>query len=87
MRPSAVAITSRLLPSGLGSETLLASRIRAHTLVAVGLRDTVTPPSTVFVAYNAIQGSKEIAVYTYSGHELPTSHAERQLADVATRLR
>jgi cephalosporin-C deacetylase len=66
---------------------LLAARIRAHTLVAVGLRDTVTPPSTVFAAYNAIPGSKEIAVYPYSGHELPTSHAERKLADVAARLR
>jgi cephalosporin-C deacetylase len=66
---------------------LLASRVRAHTLVAVGLRDTVTPPSTVFAAYNAIQGSKEIAIYPYSGHVLPTSHAERQLADVAARLR
>jgi cephalosporin-C deacetylase len=66
---------------------LLTTRIRAHTLVAVGLRDTVTPPSTVFAAYNAIQSSKEIAVYPYSGHELPTSHVERQLADVAARLR
>jgi cephalosporin-C deacetylase len=66
---------------------LLATRIRAHTLVGVGLRDTLTPPSTVFAAYNAIPGSKEIAVHPYSGHELPTSHAERQLADVAARLR
>lgn len=65
---------------------LLASRIRAHTLVGVGLRDTVTPPSTVFAAYNAIPASKEIAVYPYSGHALPTSHVERQLADIAARL-
>jgi cephalosporin-C deacetylase len=65
---------------------LLATRIRAHTLVAVGLRDTVTPPSTVFASYNAIAGSKEIAVYPYSGHELPMSHAERQLVDLAARL-
>ena len=65
---------------------LLATRIRAHTLVAVGLRDTITPPSTVFAAYNAIQRSKEIAVYPYSGHELPTSHVQRQLADFTRRL-
>jgi cephalosporin-C deacetylase len=65
---------------------LLATRIRAHTLVAVGLRDTITPPSTVFAAYNAIQGSKEIAVYAYSGHALPTVHVQRQLADFARRL-
>jgi cephalosporin-C deacetylase len=65
---------------------LLATRIRAHTLIAVGLRDTITPPSTVFAAYNAIQAPKEIAVYPYSGHELPTSHVERQLADFAQLL-
>ena len=62
------------------------SRIRAHTLVSVGLRDTIAPPSTVFAAYNAIEASKEIVVYPYSGHWPPTSHAERQLADFARRL-
>ncbi len=65
---------------------LLATRIRAHTLVSVGLRDTITPPSTVFAAYNAIDASKEIAVYPYSGHQPPTSHVQRQLADFAQRL-
>jgi cephalosporin-C deacetylase len=65
---------------------LLATRIRAHTQVAVGLRDTITPPSTVFAAYNAIQGSKEIAVYPYSGHDLPTIHFQRQLADFTRRF-
>ncbi len=62
---------------------LLASRIQARTLVGVGLRDTITPPSTVFAAYNAIAAPKEIAVYPYSGHQLPTSHVQRQLADFA----
>jgi cephalosporin-C deacetylase len=65
---------------------LLATRIRARTLVSVGLRDTITPPSTVFAAFNAIEAPKEIAVYPYSGHSLPTSHAERQLADFAATL-
>ncbi len=65
---------------------LLATRIQAHTLVAVGLRDTITPPSTVFAAFNAIEASKAIAVYPYSGHWPPTSHAQRQLADFAQRL-
>jgi cephalosporin-C deacetylase len=50
------------------------------------LRDTITPPSTVFAAFNAIAASKEIAVYPYSGHSLPTAHVERQLADAAGRL-
>jgi cephalosporin-C deacetylase len=65
---------------------LLATRIRARTLVSVGLRDTITPPSTVFAAFNAVEATKEIAVYPYSGHSLPTKHAERQLADFAATL-
>jgi cephalosporin-C deacetylase len=60
---------------------LLATRIRARTRISVGLRDTCTPPSTVFAAYNAIDAPKEIAVFPYSGHQPPTSNAERQLAD------
>jgi cephalosporin-C deacetylase len=62
---------------------VLASRITARTAVGVGLRDTITPPSTVFAAYNAIEAEKEIVVFPYTGHHLPTSHAEWQLADVA----
>jgi cephalosporin-C deacetylase len=61
----------------------LARRITARTAIGVGLRDTITPPSTVFAAYNAIVAPKEIAVYPYSGHSLPTDHVERQLVDVA----
>jgi cephalosporin-C deacetylase len=66
--------------------TLLAPRITARTVIGVGLRDTITPPSTVFATYNAIEAEKEIVVFPYSGHALPTSHAEWQLADVASEL-
>jgi cephalosporin-C deacetylase len=45
-----------------------AERIRARTLVAVGLMDEACPPSTVFAAYNRIAAPKEIAVYSYDGH-------------------
>jgi cephalosporin-C deacetylase len=65
---------------------VLAPRITARTMVAVGLRDTITPPSTVFAAYNAVAAPKEIVVLPYSGHDLPTSHDERQLADFAREL-
>ncbi len=65
---------------------LLATRITARTLVAVGLRDTITPPSTVFAAYNAISAPKEIVVLPYSGHEPPTAHVERQLEEFAREL-
>jgi cephalosporin-C deacetylase len=62
---------------------VLASRITAPTLVSVGLRDGITPPSTIFAAYNALTASKEIAVFPYAGHDLPTRHVERQLAEFA----
>jgi cephalosporin-C deacetylase len=62
---------------------LLAARIQAPTLVSVGLMDTICPPSTVFAAYNAITAPKDIAVRPYSGHDVPSAHAERQLADFA----
>jgi cephalosporin-C deacetylase len=65
---------------------VLAPRITARTAIGVGLRDPITPPSTVFAAYNAIGADKEIVVFPYSGHVLPTSHAEWQLADVARVL-
>jgi pimeloyl-ACP methyl ester carboxylesterase len=58
----------------------------ARTFVGVGLRDPITPPSTVFAAYNAIEAEKEIAVFSYSGHDLPTAHAEDQLADFTREL-
>ncbi len=65
---------------------LLAPRITARTLIAVGLRDPITPPSTVFAAYNAVNAPKELAVLPYSGHEQPTSHIERQLAQFASEF-
>ena len=63
---------------------LLASRIQARTLVSAALRDTITPPSTVFAAYNALTAPKEIVVLPYADHsQVPTSHTERQLAEFA----
>jgi cephalosporin-C deacetylase len=81
LHPELEAAALRTL--GYVDNAVLASRITATTTVAVGLRDTITPPSTVFAAYNAIEAPKEIVVLPYSGHALPTSHAERQLADLA----
>ncbi len=47
----------------------LAPRIRAETLLTTGLMDTVTPPSTVFAAYNKISAAKRLAIYPDFGHE------------------
>jgi cephalosporin-C deacetylase len=58
---------------------LLARRITATCLLSAGLMDDVCPPSTVFAAYNEITADKDIAVYPYSGHSVPSAHAEWQL--------
>lgn len=47
----------------------LCSRIRGKVLLALGLMDTVCPPSTQFAAYNKIQSEKEMALYPDYGHE------------------
>lgn len=53
----------------------LAARIRGEVLLAVGLMDTICPPSTQFAAYNKITAPKSLAVYPDYGHEdLPGIH-------------
>jgi cephalosporin-C deacetylase len=47
----------------------LAPRIRAEVLLAVGLMDTICPPSTQFAAYNKITAPKSLVVYPDHGHE------------------
>jgi len=47
----------------------LAARSMVPALFAVGLMDRVSPPSTVFAAFNHYAGPKEIAVFAYNGHE------------------
>ena len=65
---------------------LLASRIRARTIVSVGLMDPICPPSSVFAAYNAITAAKQIEVFPYSGHDQPSHHGELLLADFTREL-
>lgn len=47
----------------------LAPRIRARVRMAVGLMDTICPPSTQFAAYNKIKTSKDLVIYPDFGHE------------------
>ncbi len=47
----------------------LAPRIRAEVMMAVGLMDTVCPPSTQFAAYNRIPSKKSLLIYPDYGHE------------------
>ena len=56
----------------------LADKIRCPVLASVGLQDLITPPSTIFAAYNRISAEKEIRVYPYGGHEsFPTHHVHK----------
>ena len=46
-----------------------AKRATAQTIFSVGLMDDICPPSTVYAAYNAWQGRKEISIWRYNRHE------------------
>ncbi len=47
----------------------LAPRIQAEVLWAIGLMDTVCPPSSQFAAYNKITSQKSMLIYPDFGHE------------------
>jgi cephalosporin-C deacetylase len=61
---------------------VLAKKITARCQLSVGLMDDVCPPSTVFAAYNAIEAEKEIAIYPYSGHVVPSAHEELRTSEL-----
>jgi cephalosporin-C deacetylase len=48
---------------------VLAPLADAPALFSVAMLDTVCPPSTVYSAYNAYGGSKQIREYAYNDHE------------------
>ena len=57
-----------------------ARRVTSPGLFSVGLTDRITPPSTVFAAYNHYAGDKHIEVYSFNGHEGGGSlHFERKV--------
>lgn len=49
--------------------TNLALRATVPGDFTVGLMDAITPPSTVFAAYNAWAGEKQMTVWPYNGHD------------------
>ncbi|MEO7121759.1 MAG: acetylxylan esterase [Lacisediminihabitans sp.] len=66
----------------------LVPRATAPALFSVALMDPIVPPSTVFAAYNAYAGEKEITVYPFNGHEGGASlQEERKLRWALERLR
>ncbi|MFA9429138.1 acetylxylan esterase [Egicoccus sp. AB-alg2] len=55
-----------------------ARRAQAPALFSVGLADTVCPPSTVFAAFHAYAGDKDIRVYPFNEHEGGGAHHVRE---------
>jgi cephalosporin-C deacetylase len=65
-----------------------ATRATVPALFSVGLEDEITPPSTVYAAYNAYAGPKAIRVWPYNGHEAPEAdHILERLEFAAQHLR
>ena len=62
------------------------NKVKQPTLMAVGLEDLVTPPSTIFAAYNHLQ-TKKIFIYPQYGHEVINEHEEKKIAFVAEQIR
>jgi cephalosporin-C deacetylase len=63
-----------------------AKRASAAALFSVGLSDIITPPSTIFAAFNHYAGGpKDIAVYPFNGHDGGgTRHFRAKLAFLAS---
>ncbi|SRR5579871_524829 len=47
----------------------LATRIKAETLMAITLQDSICPPSSQFAAFNQIKSPKKMVLYPDYGHE------------------
>ena len=62
-----------------------ARRATAPTLFSVALMDQICPPSTVYAAYHAYAGPKEIAVYPFNDHEGGLSHQRLRQAEWLAR--
>ncbi len=81
--PDKVAEALRTLAYFDGS--VLAKHARVPALFSVGLMDPVCPPSTVYAAYNAYAGTKEMREYPYNEHEGGSfNHEAVQLEWLAT---
>lgn len=55
-----------------------AAKARAPSLFSVGLVDDICPASTVYAAYNAYAGKKNIEIYQFNNHEGGGTFQERR---------
>ncbi|MFG2824508.1 acetylxylan esterase [Kitasatospora sp. NPDC048365] len=63
----------------------LARRATAPARFSAALMDEVTPPATVFGAYHAYAGPKEITVWRYNGHEAGQADDDRAALEFLAR--
>ncbi|MEV4377697.1 acetylxylan esterase [Streptosporangium sp. NPDC049644] len=63
-----------------------AARNTTPALFSVGLRDGITPASTVFAAYNHYAGDKDIRVWAFNGHEGGESDQIAEQLGIARKL-
>jgi cephalosporin-C deacetylase len=63
-----------------------AKRASAPALFSVALMDQVCPPSTVYAAYHAYAGAKDIVVYPFNDHEGGLTHQRLAQIDWLNRL-
>jgi cephalosporin-C deacetylase len=67
--------------------SILVRTATAPALISVALMDQVCPPSTVFAAYNAYPGERELRIYHYNDHEGGGAlHEQTKLGWLADRL-
>lgn len=64
----------------------LCSRISADLLMAVGLEDTVCPPSTSFAVYNTVASNKQMCVYPDFAHGGFFKHEDKRLEYLMERF-
>ncbi|HEX8552760.1 MAG TPA: acetylxylan esterase [Abditibacteriaceae bacterium] len=62
--------------SGYYDSVNFARRIRVPAIFGVGLVDTTCPPTTVFSAYNVLQGPKQIDIAPLMGHAFNKTYVE-----------
>jgi cephalosporin-C deacetylase len=60
---------------------VLGRAARAPALFSVALMDQICPPSTVFAAYSAYGGPKEISIHPFNDHEGGEAHQQRTQLD------
>lgn len=58
----------------------LGTRIKCPVLMAIGLVDTVCPPSTTFAVYNHMTCEKDLKLYPHHGHVPLPFHDEAMIA-------